>query len=69
MNLAHHNCFQVKNLKFLPPILLGHVFLKVGGYGSPMVPKQLIPGVIAGSGQCDRFCSKLSVLTGLPMMP
>jgi hypothetical protein len=23
----------------------------------------------AGSGQCDRFCSKLSVLTGLPMMP
>jgi hypothetical protein len=44
--LAHHNCFQVKNLKFLPPILLGHVFLKVGGYGSPMVPKQLIPGVI-----------------------
>jgi transposase InsO family protein len=23
----------------------------------------------AGSGQYDRFCSKLSVLTGLPMMP
>jgi hypothetical protein len=22
----------------------------------------------AGSGQCDRFCSKISVLTGLPMM-
>ncbi len=25
--------------------------------------------VYAGSGQCDRFCSKISVLTGLPMMP
>ena len=24
---------------------------------------------IAGSGLCDRFCSKISVLTGLPMMP
>ena len=23
----------------------------------------------AGSGLCDRFCSKISVLTGLPMMP
>ena len=23
----------------------------------------------AGSGQCDRFCSKISVLAGLPMMP
>ncbi len=29
----------------------------------------LPPAVYAGSGQCDRFCSKLSVLTGLPMMP
>ena len=25
--------------------------------------------VNAGSGQCDRFCSKISVLAGLPMMP
>lgn len=24
---------------------------------------------IGGSGQCDRFCSKISVLAGLPMMP
>ncbi len=23
----------------------------------------------AGSGKRDRFCSKMSVLTGLPMMP
>ena len=23
----------------------------------------------AGSGLCDRFCSKISVLAGLPMMP
>jgi hypothetical protein len=26
-------------------------------------------GVFAGAGQCDRFCSKISVLAGLPMMP
>ncbi len=25
--------------------------------------------VYAGSSLCDRFCSKISVLTGLPMMP
>jgi hypothetical protein len=24
---------------------------------------------IAGSGQCDRLCSKMSILAGLPMMP
>jgi hypothetical protein len=24
---------------------------------------------IGGSGQCDRFCSQISVLAGLPMMP
>jgi hypothetical protein len=27
------------------------------------------PDAIAGSGQCDRFCSKISVLAGIPMMP
>ena len=26
-------------------------------------------GCNAGSGLCDRFCSKISVLTGLPTMP
>ena len=25
--------------------------------------------VNAGSGQCDRFCSKISGLAGIPMMP
>jgi hypothetical protein len=28
--------------------------------------KRLLNG---GSGLCDRFCSKISVLTGFPMMP
>jgi hypothetical protein len=30
---------------------------------------QSILSLIAGSGQCDRFCSNISVLAGLPMMP
>jgi hypothetical protein len=25
--------------------------------------------IYAGSGKCDRFCSNISVLAGLPMMP
>ncbi len=33
------------------------------------VAKAVLGDAIAGSGQCDRFCSKISVLTGLPMMP
>lgn len=44
VNLAHHNCFQVKNLKFLLPILLGHVFLRARVDRSPMVPKSFGTG-------------------------
>ncbi len=28
-----------------------------------------VADLYAGSGLCNRFCSKISVLAGLPMMP
>lgn len=28
-----------------------------------------VPDFYAGSGLCDRFCSKMSVMAGLPMKP
>jgi hypothetical protein len=43
--------------------LLVNVLVMISFYAS-------VPVVYyAGSGLCDRFCSKISVLTGLPMMP
>ena len=42
--------------------------LFIGMLDSRKRGRQLLD-VSAGSGQCDRFCSKISVLAGIPMMP